>query len=437
MHRHHLAACLLLALPAIAPAQGRGGSAPETVTLLVPARVWDGSVDKKGVANAPHEGWAIMVRGERITAVGPREQLNVPSGATTVELPGTTIIPGLIEGHSHLLLHPYNEAVWNDQVLLEPEALRVARAVNHARATLLAGFTTMRDLGTEGAGYADVGLKAAINQGIVPGPRLIVTTRAIVGLGEYGPKGFSTDITDEIPQGAEEVSGPESIGRVVRDQIKHGADWIKVYADYRWGPNGEVRPGFTQDELNLIVSIASSSGRPVSAHASSEEGMRRAIMAGVRSVEHGDNGTPAIWKLMKAKGTYFCPTVAAGESQLEQRGAYKMGAPLPASLKAKQITTKAALDAGVKICNGSDVGVFSHGDNAKELELEVAYGFTPSQALLAATVTDAEMLGMENRIGSIKPGLLADLVAVTGDPTQDITALRKVELVMKGGVRYR
>ena len=437
MQRLHLAACLLLALPVAAPAQARTSRGLETVTLLVPARVWDGGVDKKGVADRPHEGWAVLVRGERITAVGPRAQLNIPDGATTVELPGTTIIPGLIEGHSHLLLHPYNEASWDDQVLREPEALRVARAVNHAKATLLAGFTTMRDLGTEGAGYADVGLKAAINQGIIPGPRLIVTTRAIVGLGEYAPKGFSTDITDAIPQGGEEVSGPESIGRVVRDQIKHGADWIKVYADYRWGPNGEVRPGFTQDELNLIVNIANSSGRPVSAHASSEEGMRRAIMAGVRSVEHGDNGTPAIWKLMKEKGTYFCPTVAAGESQLEQRGAYQMGAVLPPSLKAKQITTKAALDAGVKICNGSDVGVFSHGDNAKELELLVAYGFTPSQALLAATVTDATMLGMEDRIGSIKPGMLADLVAVTGDPTQDITALRKVELVMKGGVRYR
>ncbi len=437
MQQLHLAACLLLALPVVAPAQGRSSRGSETVTLLVPARVWDGGVDKKGVADKPHEGWAVLVRGDRITAVGPRAQLNIPDGATTVELPGTTIIPGLIEGHSHLLLHPYNEASWDDQVLREPEALRVARAVNHAKATLLAGFTTMRDLGTEGAGYADVGLKAAINQEIIPGPRLIVTTRAIVGLGEYGPKGFSTDITDEIPQGAEEVSGPESIGRVVRDQIKHGADWVKVYADYRWGPNGEVRPGFTQDELNLIVDIANSSGRPVSAHASSEEGMRRAIMAGVRSVEHGDNGTPAIWKLMKEKGTYFCPTVAAGESQLEQRGAYKMGATLPPSLKAKQLTTKAALDAGVKICNGSDVGVFSHGDNAKELELLVAYGLTPSQALLAATATDAAMLGMEDRIGSIKPGMLGDLVAVTGDPTQDITALRKVELVMKGGVRYR
>ena len=437
MRRHHLAACLLLALPMVASAQGSSSRASEIVTLLVPARVWDGSVEKTGVAAKPHEGWAILVRGERITAVGPRAQLNVPEGATVLELPGTTILPGLIEGHSHLLLHPYNETSWDDQVLREPEALRVARAVNHAKATLLAGFTTIRDLGTEGAGYADVGLKAAINQGIIPGPRMIVTTRAIVGLGEYGPKGFSTDITDEIPQGAEEVSGPESIGRVVRDQIKHGADWIKVYADYRWGPNGEVRPGFTQDELKLIVDIANSSGRPVVAHASSEEGMRRAVMAGVRSIEHGDNGTPAIWKLMKEKGVYFCPTVAAGEAQLEQRGAYKMGDPLPASLKAKQITTKAALDAGVRICNGSDVGVFRHGDNAKELELLVLYGLTPSQALLAATVTDAAMLGMEDRIGSIKPGLLADLIAVTGDPTQDITALRKVELVMKGGVRYR
>lgn len=432
--------CALLALPTTATAQGRGAggrsNAPETVTLLVPDRVWDASTEKNGTAAKPHDGWAILIRGDRITAVGPRGQMNVPDGAKTVELPGTTIIPGLIEGHSHLLLHPYNETSWDDQVLREPEALRVARATNNARAALLAGFTTTRDLGTEGAGYADVGLKAAINQGIIPGPRMIVVTKAIVGLGEYGPKGFSTAITDDIPQGAEEVSGPESIGRVVRDQIKHGADWIKVYADYRWGPNGEVRPGFTQDELNLIVNIASTAGRPVAAHTSNEEGMRRAILAGVRSIEHGDNGTPAIWKLMKEKGTYFCPTVAAGEALLEQRGSYKMGDPLPPSLKAKQLSTKAALDAGVKICSGGDSGVFPHGDNARELEMLVQYGFTPSQALLAATATDAAMLGMEDKIGSIQVGMIADLVAVTGDPTQDISALRKIQLVMKGGVIY-
>jgi imidazolonepropionase-like amidohydrolase len=379
----------------------------------------------------------VLVRGERIEAVGSRTQVAVPPGATTIDLPGTTLIPGLIEGHSHLLLHPYNETSWDDQVLREPEALRVARAVNHARSTLLAGWTTVRDLGTEGAGYADVGLKMAINQGIITGPRMIVTTKAIVATGSYAPKGFATEYAGIIPQGAEEASGADEISRVVRDQIRHGADWIKVYADYRWGPNGEARPAFTLDELKLIVEIAGSSGRPVVAHASTEEGMRRAVLAGVRTIDHGDGGTPAVFRLMREHGTMLCPTVAAGASLAEQRTAYRSGDPLPANLRAKQASIRAAIDAGVTICNGSDVGVFTHGDNAKELEILVQYGMTPLQALLSATSVNARMLQMEDGIGAIRPGLLADLVAVTGDPTTDISAVRRVQLVMKGGVVYR
>jgi imidazolonepropionase-like amidohydrolase len=428
-------ALLCVLAPQLLTAQGRGGrggaAASGPPILILPARVWDGTNTR------PHDGWGVLVRGNQIAAVGPRASLNAPPDATTVELPNTTLIPGLIEAHSHLLLHPYNETLWNDQVLHEPEALRVARAVNHARATLMAGFTTIRDLGTEGAGYADVGLKMAINQGIIPGPRMFVVTRAIVGWGEYGPKGFATEYADDIPQGAEEASGMESLAHIVRDQIKHGADWIKVYADYGWGPNGETRPGFTQDELNLIVSIASTAGRPVTAHATSEEGMRRAILAGVRTVEHGDNGTPAVFKLMKEHGVCFVPTIAAGESQLEQRGAYHMGDSLPNSLRNKKATFQMALDAGVSICSGSDVGVFSHGDNGKELQLMVLFGMKPIDALLAATSNDAVMLGMDDRIGSIKPGLLADLVAVEGDPTVDIGAVRNVKFVMKNGAVFR
>lgn len=428
----HKTAIALLLVPQLLLAQGRGGgNANGPVTLLAPARVWDGTSTK------PHEGWAVLVRGNQITAVGPRASINAPADATTIELPGTTLMPGMIEAHSHLLLHAYNETPWADQVLHEPEALRVARAVNHAKATLMAGFTTVRDLGTEGAGYADVGLKMAINQGIVPGPRMYVTTKAIVVTGEYAPKGFATEYAGLIPQGAEEADGIDGISRVVRDQIKHGADWIKIYADYGWGPNGETRPGFTEDELKLIVNIATSSGRQVAAHATSEEGMRRAILAGVKTIEHGDNGTAAVFKLMKEHGTCLVPTIAAGESQMEQRGTYKFGDPLTGSLIRKQASFKAALDAGVMICSGSDAGVFNHGDDAKELQLMVQMGMKPIDALIAATSADAKMLGLEDRLGTIKTGLWADLVAVNGDPTTDINAVRSVTFVMKNGVIHK
>jgi imidazolonepropionase-like amidohydrolase len=409
---------LALLIPAIATAQGRGGgrgAAPPPSgppMLLVPDRVWD------AVADAPHDGWVVLVRGDRIEAVGPRGQVTAPADATTIALPGTTLLPGLVEGHSHLLLHPYNETPWDDQVLHESEALRVARAVNHARATLMAGFTTVRDLGTEGAGYADVGLKQAINQGIIPGPRMQVVTRAIVVTGEYAPKNFATEYADAIPQGAEEADGPDKIARVVRDQIKHGADWIKIYADYRWGPNGEAMPGPTQDEFNLLVSVAKSSGRSVAAHATTAEGMRRAILAGVATVEHGDNGTPEVFKLMAEHGVCYVPTVSVGGRN-------------------KAAVLKYALDAGVTICNGADSGPLAHGDNAKEVEGLVANGLTPLQALRAATVNDAKMLHWEDRIGTVKTGLLADLIAVRGDPTKDISALSSVAFVMKGGTVYK
>lgn len=393
--------------------------------LLKPDRVFDG--------NEMHSGWIVLVKNDTIVQAGTM-LFKLPEGTQVVELKGCTLLPGLIEGHSHLFLHPYNETLWDDQVLKESRAERIARAVNHAKATLMAGFTTVRDLGTEGAAYDDVGLKKSIEKGIIPGPRMIVATKAIVAKGAYGPKTDNADI--ELPIGAAEVTGIESMNAEVRTQLGKGADLIKIYADYRYTKGGESVPTFTKEEIEAAVVIAKNTGHEVVVHATTPQGMMNSINAGVATIEHGDNGTEEIFKLMKEKNIALCPTLAATEATEQYKGWKKGIDPETAKISNKKKTFASALKSGVTICMGGDAGVYAHGDNAREMELMVEYGMKPIDVLRSATSVNAAMFGYGDKTGSIKKGLLADIVVVENDPSVDIKNIRKIKLVMKGGVIY-
>jgi imidazolonepropionase-like amidohydrolase len=408
---------LLLAFIASAFAQ-------DSSYLLMPDRVFDGE--------EMHEHWQVLVRHGKIEAVGASISAK---DAVRVNLSGTTLCPGLIEGHSHLFLHPYNETAWNEQVLRESRAERTARATNHAKATLMAGFTTVRDLGTEGAQYDDVGLKEAIDKDVIPGPHMLVVGPAIVATGSYGPKDFAAGIP--VPRGAMEADGVQGLTTEIRNEIGHGVDLIKIYADYRWGLNKTAAPTFTTAELKAAVEVAGSAGRVVVVHASTVEGMRRAIDAGVHTIEHGDDGNEEIFSLMKEKNIALCPTLAAGDAVAQYQGWAKGSAPEPLRITNKRKSFAAALKSGVIICAGGDVGVFPHGDNVRELEMMVDYGMKTMDVLKAVTSVNADVFGLHDQAGRIRVALSADLVAVTGNPGTDIKALRNVTMVMKDGKIYK
>lgn len=381
-----------------------------------------------------HADWALLVEGNKIVAVGPKQSIKVTEGTISFNYGNAIVMPGMIEGHSHLLLYPYNITDWDTQVLKETDAYRTIRATVHAKNTLLAGFTTARDLGTEGAGYSDVSLKKAINDGIIIGPRLLVAGRAIVSTGSYGPKGYDTD--QQIMLGAEPADGNDLI-RVVRDQIGKGADFIKIYADYRWGINGEDRPSFTLDELKVINEVTRSSGRVMVCHAKSKEAIKRAVLAGAETIEHGDFIDVETGKLMKEHNVTYIPTISAVDAISQYRGWKKGVTDPPANVINKRKSFKEAIASGVTIGMGGDVGVFPHGENASEMELMVEYGLPVMDALKAATSINARAFHLDDKLGSLKQGFLADVVVVSGNPSKNISDVKKVKFVMKDGVVYR
>ncbi len=427
-----LLAAALLACPALLHAQ-RGVPEPPARTLVLAGRLID------GIGDRALENQAILIEKDRIVAVGPRAEVEAKAGdATRVDLSGMTVLPGLIDNHVHILLQGDITAEDYDvQLLKESIPYRAIRAVAAVRTALMNGFTTMRDLETEGAMYADVDVKRAIANGVVPGPRMFVSTRAMAPTGMYPLSGYSWEL--RVPEGVQIVDGPDEIRKAVREQVKYGADWIKFYADRRYylAPDGRLRSwvNFTDEEMKAIVEEAHRLGRKVAAHAIGWDGIDAALRAGVNSIEHGDGLTGDLVERMKQQKVFWCPTIFVGAYVAEGRGGI-----WPKMVEVERRNFGEALRRGLapQISYGTDAGGYAWDQNqAQEFAYMVRYGMTPMQAIRSGTSIAAQLLDQQENLGSVQPGRLADLVAVAGDPLQDVGELTKVKFVMKGGVVYR
>jgi len=379
----------------------------------------------------------IVIRGERIERVGAAAEIRVPQGATVVDLSGATVLPGLIDAHTHIFLTGEDNGRYDEQLLKESWQYRTIEAVINARKDLEAGFTTMRDLETEGAMYSDVDVRNAIDRGLVPGPRLQVVTRAISTTGGYPLEGYSPEVT--VPSGVQIADSPEEARKAVREQIKYGADLIKIYGTHRFhfAPDGKMVsiPTFTVDEIRAITDEAHREGEKVACHAYGDPGLQNCLDGGVDSIEHGLDLNDTNIHTMLQKGVYLVATLYPYELIDEDDRKLSGGKSSRASIHA--VSFRKAVDAGVKIAFGTDAGPFPHGTQAKEFEYMTRYGMSPLQAIESATLEAANLMGWMDRVGAIEAGKYADLVAVVGNPLSDITELERVKFVMKGGTVVR
>jgi imidazolonepropionase-like amidohydrolase len=411
------------------PTAESGSSRAETTRVVAvrAGRLFDGKSDRL------LEDQVIVIRGDRISEVGPATRVSIPPGAGVIDLRRATVLPGLIDAHTHLFLTGESGGRYDEQLLKESWQYRTIEAVVNARKDLEAGFTTMRDLETEGAMYSDVDVRNAINRGLIPGPRLQVVTRAISTTGGYALEGYSPEVT--VPSGVQIVDSPDEARKAVREQIKYGADLIKIYSTHRFHftPEGKLVsiPTLTPDEIKAIVDEAHREEVKVACHAYGGEGLHNCIEAGVDSIEHGLDLDDASIQQMIEKGIYYVPTLYAYEYEPEEDLRATGGRTSRARIHEQSF--RRALAQGVKIAFGTDVGPFPHGTQAKEFEYMVRFGMAPAQAIHSATAVAAELMSWQDRIGSVETGKFADLVAVSGDPLTDITELERIRFVMKGG----